>query len=440
MPQTELTIVDEDGQPVADVYIGVDEFRPLSFDQNGFPDLNLNMYKDPRQNRTDENGHYRLAASVTSRTLQNAIPIWSVTENGDRVGSISVLPVDLGTPQTITLKPSKLIEASFLMKPDSDQDRYSWSLLDDSGTRLAGVLPGFRPLGNRTLCSLRFRLPAGDYFLERKVVHREVGQGDPGTSRLGFRVEPDQRRVDLGLVEGLSDAIEVDGEWGSVYGRIQVKNATNPDLRPRVLVRAGVQPFIQGNVLSEDLLVDPVSEGLEGAFVYLRNAPATIHPDLAEVPATPLAFGVLRSRFVPHTMIVRTGQRVELLNSDPVAVNIHSLPLKNEPFNIVVAPGTKPGRGVLINNTNGESLPFRLTNDLHPWMQAYWLVVDHPYATITDRHGRFVIENLPPGPHVFNVWHERVGWIERNLEITIKPGEVTAQPTISVDSTAFSVR
>lgn len=76
----------------------------------------------------------------------------------------------------------------------------------------------------------------------------------------------------------------------------------------------------------------------------------------------------------------------------------------------------------------------KVASDLHPWMQAYWLVVDHPYAAITDSQGRFVIENLPPEQHNFKVWHERIGLIERTLEVTIEAGQITNQRTIIVEA------
>ena len=103
-------------------------------------------------------------------------------------------------------------------------------------------------------------------------------------------------------------------------------------------------------------------------------------------------------------------------------------------------PLTNPGTGPLWTPRNSEPLPISVRSDFHPWMQAYWLVVDHPYAAITDKQGRFVIENLPPGKLIFKVWHERVGYVDPKLNITIEPGQVTAQPTISVDAKALSVR
>ena len=104
----------------------------------------------------------------------------------------------------------------------------------------------------------------------------------------------------------------------------------------------------------------------------------------------------------------------------------------------MLRPLTNPGAGHLWTPKLGESLPMGVSSDLHAWMKAYWLVLDHPYAAITDKQGRFVIENMPPGKHIFRVWHERVGLIERKLEVSIEPGQITAQPTITVEAATLT--
>ena len=51
----------------------------------------------------------------------------------------------------------------------------------------------------------------------------------------------------------------------------------------------------------------------------------------------------------------------------------------------------------------------RLTCDVHSWMNVYIAVVDHPYFAVTGPDGRFVIREVPAGPQVVQVWHERYG-------------------------------
>jgi hypothetical protein len=52
-------------------------------------------------------------------------------------------------------------------------------------------------------------------------------------------------------------------------------------------------------------------------------------------------------------------------------------------------------------------------------MKSYLLVLDHPWAAITGRDGRFMIPGLPPGEYTFTVWHEATGYIDRQHKVTI---------------------
>ena len=53
-----------------------------------------------------------------------------------------------------------------------------------------------------------------------------------------------------------------------------------------------------------------------------------------------------------------------------------------------------------------EPLPWAVASGVHPWMSAWWLVVDHPYFAVTDGEGRFTIRDVPVGPQTVFVWHE----------------------------------
>jgi hypothetical protein len=61
--------------------------------------------------------------------------------------------------------------------------------------------------------------------------------------------------------------------------------------------------------------------------------------------------------------------------------------------------------------------------DIHPYMTAWWVVLDHPYVAVTDSEGKFEIKGLPAGKHEFIVWHERAGYINRKWELTVKAGD-----------------
>lgn len=65
----------------------------------------------------------------------------------------------------------------------------------------------------------------------------------------------------------------------------------------------------------------------------------------------------------------------------------------------------------------------QIKSNIHSWIRGYIFIFDHPYASITDEKGSFVMNNLPPGEYVLNVWHEGFGMQERKIKVT--PGEIT---------------
>ena len=120
-------------------------------------------------------------------------------------------------------------------------------------------------------------------------------------------------------------------------------------------------------------------------------------------------------------MLVRTDQRVRVFSEDSIAHNTHTYPLKGSSENFIVSPNDR--MGVLLKPmTLMERAPINIRCDIHPWMSAYWLILDHPYAAITDANGNFEIAELPIGTHEFMIWQEASGWLEKKHAVTIEKG------------------
>ena len=118
-------------------------------------------------------------------------------------------------------------------------------------------------------------------------------------------------------------------------------------------------------------------------------------------------------------MIARTGV-FPLKNSDAVTHNIKS-GSEYVSFNINLPPNGEDS----VDFKRAEA-PFPSSCSIHAWMRYYTLVVDHPYAAVTDEKGMFRIENLPAGTHEFRVWQERCGLIDRKFTVTVSSGAETA--------------
>jgi len=51
-------------------------------------------------------------------------------------------------------------------------------------------------------------------------------------------------------------------------------------------------------------------------------------------------------------------------------------------------------------------------------MSAAIVVTQSPYFTLTDQHGRFVIEQLPAGEYEMQTWHEKLGTRNQRIHVT----------------------
>jgi len=207
-------------------------------------------------------------------------------------------------------------------------------------------------------------------------------------------------------------------DWGSFRGQIVVEGEIPQRRNVGVL---GVP------LESEELLIHAESKGLANVFFYLRKKPEFIHPDLVEVHQEAVELQTQNGRYAPHALLCRTGQVIRVRNADAFKHSVHTFPLKHQPVNLLLKPNA--GDELLFKAEVAESLPFKVISDLYPWMSAYCLAVDHPYAAISDENGKFQIDNLPVGEHQFRVWHERAGYLERDFRVSVNPGE-TPEPLI----------
>jgi hypothetical protein len=188
------------------------------------------------------------------------------------------------------------------------------------------------------------------------------------------------------------------------------------------------------DVPDDSLVVDPETKGIQHIFLYLPKA-TDVHPDLKASKAKEVVFDQKGCRFTPHTLLVRTDQVVVVKSADACAHNTHTFPIRGTAVNFLLAPNDR--KGVPVPNKIPETLPSEVKCDIHPWMSARWLILDHPYAAITDAKGKFLIADLPAGEHTFRVWHERVGYINRELKVQVESGKTTDIRTFTVPADKF---
>ena len=120
--------------------------------------------------------------------------------------------------------------------------------------------------------------------------------------------------------------------------------------------------------------------------------------------------------YKPHVLIVPVNTPVKILNNDKILHNIHTYCAKNKPVNLA-----QPRFKKTLRMTFKEPERVRVRCDVHGWMSAWIVVVEHAYYTVTDEKGEYVLDGIPPGGYTLKFWQESLG--ERSSEVTI--GEET---------------
>jgi plastocyanin len=129
--------------------------------------------------------------------------------------------------------------------------------------------------------------------------------------------------------------------------------------------------------------------------------------------------------YAPSILAIQTGQKLIVKNSDTCIHNVHTKPTVagNEESNQVQMPG---GADLIFMFAQPE--PFlKFQCDVHPWMFAWVTVVDSPYFSVSDKDGKFVIKNVPPGKYTIQAAHRKLG--AQTQEVVVADKDVTANFT-----------
>jgi hypothetical protein len=219
--------------------------------------------------------------------------------------------------------------------------------------------------------------------------------------------------------------VAASGGVGTFKGKV-VMEGTPPPL-DSFTAQAMTKESICGKAgVPNDKLVIGEGHGVANVFVFLPKPPPGVA--VPPPPGEPVKFDQKNCRFFPHALIIRTDQDLKILNSDSVTHNTHTRATRSENFNSSISPHNEAG--VDFKYQKSEVKPSEVSCDIHSWMRAYQLPLDHPWGAVTGPNGEFEIKNVPAGTYKFQVWHEAAGgggYLDRNLTVTIKPGETTTK-------------
>jgi plastocyanin len=161
-------------------------------------------------------------------------------------------------------------------------------------------------------------------------------------------------------------------------------------------------------IFSEEVVADTAGN-VQWAFVYVKEGLGT---EKFAVPKTPVVVQQKGCRFDPHVTGVMIGQDLTFRNLDPLMHIVHVQPKNNREFGFSQATvGEERAKQFTAKET------IRLFCDVHTWMVAWIIVLDHPFYAVTDAAGKYKIKNLPPGKYTIETWHESYKAVTQEIEV-----------------------
>jgi len=163
---------------------------------------------------------------------------------------------------------------------------------------------------------------------------------------------------------------------------------------------------------TDESVVTKGAHGLANVVVYVSVGA----PDEGQVPTQAVTVEQKGCRYVPHVVVLHTGQEVKVVNNDQTLHNVHPMARENRQWNKSQPPGSAP---ISERFDNPEFIPVKC--NVHPWMRAYFAVIKTSHFDLTKNDGAFSLPNLPPGKYTITAWHEEYGI--QNADVTISGNE-----------------
>lgn len=204
------------------------------------------------------------------------------------------------------------------------------------------------------------------------------------------------------------------GQWVTIRGQVVFpEKLAIPKRAPLVVNVNRAQCLARGPILDESMIVNPKNRGIKNVVVWLRPNDATnprasfakgeIHPADAKRKPAQIVIDQPCCMFVDRVTCARVGDTIVVKNSATIVHNFFWASTNNGNFNANVPPNNK---WPMPNALAAESPPIQYKCTIHPWMNGYVRIFDHPYYAVTDEDGKFEINNAPAGNYRMVFWHE----------------------------------
>ena len=210
-------------------------------------------------------------------------------------------------------------------------------------------------------------------------------------------------------------AAATDNNDASITGTVTFKG----DAPEMAVLDMAADPVCDGKNQEEpkrrQALVLGDNQRIANVLVQIKGGlPAMEH----EASAATVEFDQGGCQYTPHVFALRAGETLKILNPDGTLHNVHAFSKVNAEFNEAM-PKFRTELEKMFDKA--EPTPFAVKCDVHPWMNAWAAVFDHPYFAVTGNDGSFTIGNLPAGTYELEIWHERLP--AQTVTVTVAAGE-----------------
>jgi plastocyanin len=220
------------------------------------------------------------------------------------------------------------------------------------------------------------------------------------------------------------------GPTGRIRGIVRFQGEVPPQAFEPVTENQNVC----GNRVAVSRLALGKEKGVQHAFVYLDGIQSSEKLTARES----LLVDQKDCQYVPHSLVVPAGSKIDITNSDPILHNVHAHQVTEQGqstlFNIA-----QPVRGqrTTVDSSLTPGIVYLTCEAGHPWMSGYVFVANHPFVTLSGTDGEFVIEGVPPGTHRIKMWHEGIR-LKRNIKTLQRyeyeePYEVTQEVKVEAN-------
>ena len=187
---------------------------------------------------------------------------------------------------------------------------------------------------------------------------------------------------------------------GDVTGKIAFDGQAPKPNRIRMNADPVCMKAHKDAVLSEEVVVNK-NGTLKNVLVYVKDG---LGGKTFPAAKNKVVFDQIGCVYEPHVLGIQTGQDLEVLNSDPTLHNVHSLSKSNTSFNQAM-----PMKGMKLTKKFDKVENFKVKCEVHPWMNAYIGVFNHPFFAVTGDDGSFTLKGVPAGDYTVEAWHEKYG-------------------------------